>query len=66
MVSDTDPSGLLAMSVVFIPLLVLVVSLRFYARAFSRLPLEIDDWLMLPALVSCSCATSSLDSDSDG
>ena len=52
MVADTDPSGLLAMSVIFIPLLVLVVSLRFYTRAFFHSPLKIDDWLMLPALVS--------------
>ena len=52
MVSDTDPTGLLAMSIVFIPLLVTVVSLRFYARASSPHPsLGIDDWLMLPALV---------------
>ena len=54
MVSVTDPSGLQAMSIVFIPLLVLVVSLRFYARTFSDLPLKVDDWLMLPALVTCT------------
>lgn len=47
------PGHVVAAAVVLPVLDVLVVGLRFYTRRRQRLPLQMDDWLTLPAAV-CS------------
>ena len=54
MTSIAKPSAVetLAVGAVFIPVSVLVVGLRFAAKRCQRSNLHIDDWLMIPSLVS--------------
>lgn len=48
----TSPSGLIAMSCVLPVLSAITVGLRFWLHARQKSQLKVDDWLMLPALVS--------------
>jgi hypothetical protein len=42
----------LAIAILFPVLNVIVVSTRFYVRKRQKVPLQADDWLTIPALVS--------------
>lgn len=42
---------LIGVGIAFIILEIIIVGLRFYARRRSRVPVGIDDWLILLALV---------------
>jgi len=52
MAQDTNPSYVLAAGAIFLTLCPIVVGLRFYTRAIQKAKIGIDDWLILPALVS--------------
>lgn len=52
MAQDTNPSYVLAAGAIFLILCPIVVGLRFYTRAIQKAKIGIDDWLILPALVS--------------
>ena len=47
-----SPSAILAVAIALPILDAIAVALRFYTRRLQRLPLLIDDWLTVPALVS--------------
>ena len=47
-----SPGLVITASTLFIPACSFVVGLRFYARRNQQAPYGIDDWLMIPALVS--------------
>lgn len=53
------PAAILGSVIPLLLLDVLAVSLRFYARRKRRQPLQIDDWLTIPALIMV-CALSSI------
>ena len=50
--ASTSPSGLIAMSCVLPILCIVAVGLRFWLRGRQKSQLKIDDWLMVPGLVS--------------
>lgn len=50
--ASTSPSGLIAMSCVLPILSIVAVGLRFWLRGRQKSQLKLDNWLMLPALVS--------------
>ncbi len=50
--SSTSHKGLGALGGSFLGLSCIVVALRFYARNVQKAPLKMDDWAMLPGLVS--------------
>lgn len=49
---STSPSGLIAMSCTLPILSIAAIGLRFWLRGRQKSQLKLDDWLMLPALVS--------------
>lgn len=46
------PGTMYAIAGVMIVLAIIPVPFRFYARRFKKQPVLLDDWLILPALVS--------------
>ena len=50
--SPYSKSVLVGTGVVFSILPIIAVGLRFYARTLSSAKLGLDDWIMLPAVVS--------------
>lgn len=48
-----DPAAVIALGAILPAIDVVVVALRFYARRKQKLQLMVDDWLVVPALVSC-------------
>ena len=50
--SDRGAANLIALGSIFLGLSVITVVLRFYARRRQKAPLQADDWLTVPALVS--------------
>ncbi|KAL4766806.1 hypothetical protein BDW60DRAFT_212591 [Aspergillus nidulans var. acristatus] len=46
-----DRSGLIAMTSIFFLTAISVVSLRFYSRRLTKLPVGLDDWFALASLV---------------
>lgn len=50
--ATTSLSGLIAMSCVLPILCIVAVGLRFWLRGRQKSQLKVDDWLMVPALVS--------------
>ncbi|MCJ1353513.1 MAG: hypothetical protein MMC33_003499 [Icmadophila ericetorum] len=57
---DNQGRMILIINGVMISAATITVALRFYARLLRKLPLQADDWLMLPSLVLliglCSCS----------
>lgn len=51
--ADRGKANLLAVSCVLVGLSLMVVLLRFYARRQQKVQIKADDYLVLPALVSC-------------
>lgn len=51
---DTDPSAMIAVGVVMPVLGIFTVALRFYTRHIMKNQIGVDDWLLIPALVSLS------------
>ena len=49
---STSPSGIIALSCVLPVLGIAAVGLRFMLRKRQGVPRGMDDWIMLPALVS--------------
>lgn len=49
--SDENPSFVLASGIIFPVLGIIVVALRFYTRSTQKVSYQLDDWLILPALV---------------
>ena len=47
-----SPRSIIASSATLSSLCIVAVSMRFWARSLQRAKLSVDDWLMLPALVS--------------
>jgi hypothetical protein len=47
-----DRNGIIAMTVLFTVIVIVAVSLRFYARQITRSGFGWDDWTALTALVS--------------
>jgi hypothetical protein len=52
MAHDQDPAYVLTAGALFPPLCIIAVALRFYTRRVQKLELRLDDWLLLPSLVS--------------
>ena len=50
--SDTSRNGLAALSGTLLGIAIATVALRFQARYRQKATLQVDDWLMVPALVS--------------
>ena len=50
--SYITPGGVLAAAIVPMVLSALAVILRFYVRRRTKTPLKLDDWLLIPGLVS--------------
>ena len=48
---DDRSPRILGISIMLITLSTTVVAARFYARRLRKLPLQADDWLIIPALV---------------
>ena len=48
---DNQGRMILIINGVMISAATITVALRFYARLLRKLPLQADDWLMLPSLV---------------
>ena len=46
-------ANLLCVAIVFIPIEILFVSLRYYSRYLIKTPTGIDDILALPSLIAC-------------
>ena len=51
-VAVPGPNSCLALGIVWIPIGIAVVLLRFLARHRRRAPLLADDWLIIPSAVS--------------
>ena len=49
---DESPGKMYALTAVFMIIALIAVPLRFYTRRLQSMQLGLDDWLMLPALVS--------------
>lgn len=47
----TTPAACIAISILFPVLGIIVVGLRCYTKKRAKLPLWVDDWLTIPALV---------------
>ena len=52
MADDQNPNYMLAAGATFIALCIIIVALRFFTRSLQKARIGIDDWLVLPALVS--------------
>ena len=52
----SEPSYVLAVAIVFLILCPIIAGLRTYARLVNRknTPFGVDDWLVVPATVSCA------------
>jgi hypothetical protein len=50
--STTSHEGLLALSTATLAISTIAVGLRFYARTVQKAGLKIDDWIMIPTIVS--------------
>ena len=51
MVSDIDPSSIIALAVVLPMLDIIAVGLPFYTRSAQKTPPAMNDWLTIPAVV---------------
>ena len=49
--SSNDPASIIAVGAVMPALGIVAVALRFYCRRRNRNPLQIDDWILIPALL---------------
>jgi hypothetical protein len=51
MSQPVSQASLIGMSASLMGLGIIAVALRFYARKYQKAPLQLDDWLMIPAVV---------------